>query len=89
MRATQAHIDAFKTDEETQEYLRDLAKLELLEIQKTGGSTVKFKTEMNENYTINSLLNEVKAPKKLKSVKTKTSSSSAIRHQQDTEDLFD
>jgi Mg/Co/Ni transporter MgtE len=63
MRATQEEINSGKTDQERKQILEEIRQADLLEIQKSGTSS-DFKTVknmVNENYTHNTLLSELKA----------------------------
>jgi hypothetical protein len=85
MKAVEEEINSGKTEAEKEQIRKEFLKTDLLEIQNTGGTsdTKIIRNVIRENYTHNSLLNEIKNKASTSSINKERS------HYEDTMNLFD
>jgi hypothetical protein len=74
IKGTEEEINSGKTVEERDRIRKEILEADLLELQKTGGSSDirKIKNAIRENYTHNSLINSIKNKSSLSSIENET-----------------
>ena len=94
MKATEEEINSGKTIEEREAIRKQIQAIDLVEIQNTGGTSniSAIRNVIRENYTHNSLLNEIKNKPSMKSIikeKSFDNTSNSTDQISNTMDLFD
>jgi hypothetical protein len=94
MEAIEEEINSGKTIQEKEEIRKQIQEVDLLEIQNTGGTSniSAIRNVIRENYTHNSLLNEIKNKPSMKSIikeKSFDNTSNSTDQISNTMDLFD